>query len=460
MSGPPRVAIPPVQPRSEIPRVRIYAKQAASAGGLLFLSVLFWLIFYQNLPNTLEGMASTGPVVTANTQDRIIKVSMIAMSFYFIVSRWLLSGALTKNLNGGAAAFLVLAPLSAAWSIEPAATLLRFVSLATIFLVCFAIALAGWHPRRFQQVALPPLMFILIVSLAVGIAMPDQIAEIGTDISQKGAWHGITHSKNEFGMMASIATLICVNRWLSWDGRAFWPIAGGAAAFACLILSRSNTSQLATIVGLASMVMVMRVPVIRQRFCTHLAVFVTATILLYELVIQNVVPGVYTLLAPIAAVFGKDMTFSARTVIWDVVKQHIQYAPYLGTGYGAYWLGPFPTSPSYVFVPLMYFYPTEAHNGYLDVVNDLGLVGLVVVLAFIVLFVRQALQLLRVDRSQGALYLALLFQQMVMNMSESEWFMRTSTFSVLILATTCMSRALVEARQQAAPARFQYVRAS
>jgi hypothetical protein len=60
---------------------------------------------------------------------------------------------------------------------------------------------------------------------------------------------------------------------------------------------------------------------------------------------------------------------------------------------------------------------------------------------------------MRFDRAQAALYLALLFQEMVMNMSESEWFSRGSTFAVLLLATVCLSRSLVEARlhAQAAP---------
>jgi len=420
--------------------------RAASAGTLLLLSILFWLIYYQNLPNDLAGMASKGPVILANTQDRLIKIIMIGVSLYFIASRWGRARSLMTYLNPGALIFLVLAPLSAAWSIEPSATLLRYVSLITIFLVCFAIALAGWQRRGFQRVAIPPVMFILLVSLLVGIMAPDQITEIGTDLSQKNAWHGITHSKNEFGMISSIGVIICANRWLSREGRAAWALAGSVVAFTCLILSRSNTSLFATIVALMAMFLLIRVPIIRQRFSTHLAVGIAATLLMYELVIQNVLPGVNVLLAPIMSLTGKDTTFSSRTVIWDVIKNHIQGAPLLGTGYGAYWLGPFPSSPSYVFVPLMYFYPTEAHNGYLDIVNDLGIVGLLCVLAFVFLFIRQALRLMDTDRSQAALYLGLLFQQMVMNMSESEWFSRTSTFAVLILATTCLARGLLEAR--------------
>ena len=167
------------------------------------------------------------------------------------------------------------------------------------------------------------------------------------------------------------------------------------------------------------------------------------------MIVQDMLPGTHTLLAPIAALLGKDTTFSARTIIWKVVKEHIQGAPYLGTGYGAYWQGPYPSSPSYVFVPLMYFYPGEAHNGYLDIVNDIGLLGLACLLAFIFFYIRQVLQLLAYDRTQASLYIAVLFQEMVMNMSESEWFSRTSTFAILVLAATCMSRALLECRATA-----------
>jgi exopolysaccharide production protein ExoQ len=449
-----RPAAAPQRPRVANRYVGPAVHPVKDYGSLVLISILFWLIFYMNLPDNLDGFAGNrGPIQTANMLARNIKVGMIAMSVFVIATRWSLSRSLAKNFNAGAAAFLVLAPLSAIWSIEPAATILRFISLASVVLVCFAACVAGWHPRRFQQLSIPPLMIILVASLVVGIVLPDRIAEIGTDISQKGAWHGITHGKNEFGMVASLGIIFCVNRWLAREGRTYWAIAGAAIAFACLILSRSNTSLFATLVGVGSMVLVMRVPVIKQRYSTHVVVAIAAIILLYELVIQNVIPGVNTLLAPIMSLTGKDTTFSARSIIWKVIKDHIQGAPYLGTGYGAYWLGPVPTSPSYVFLPLMYFYPMEAHNGYLDVINDLGFLGLTCLLSFLYWFIRQALQLMRFDRSQAALYLALLFQEMVINMSESDFFSRSSTSAILMLAATCLSRGLLDARRNAQPVR-------
>jgi O-antigen ligase len=421
--------------------------QVGDRGGLVLVSILFWLIFYLNMPDNLNGFADTGPIQTANILARNIKVGMIAMSVYIIATRWSLTRWLAKTINIGAVAFLILALLSAVWSIEPAATILRFISLASVVLVCFAACVAGWHHRRFQQLAIPPLMFILVVSLVVGIVLPDRIAEIGNDISQRNAWHGITHGKNEFGMIASLGVIICFNKWLSQEGRTLWAIAATAVALACLLLSRSDTSQFATIVAVVPMVLVMRVAVIRQRYATYVVVSIAALILLYELVVQDMIPGVNTLLTPITSLAGKDTTFSARTLIWKIIKEHIQAAPYLGTGYGAYWLGPFPQSPSYVFLSLMYFYPMEAHNGYLEIVNDLGYMGLVCLLVFVFWFMRQALQLMRIDQSQAALYLALLFQEMVINMSESDWFSRSNTFAVLFLAATCLSRGLLNVQR-------------
>jgi exopolysaccharide production protein ExoQ len=436
------------------PRSAAGVRTAAGAGIVMVLAILFWLIFYQNLPPNLglNGTPSEGADSLGHSINRIIKACMIATSIYVIAMRWSLAKSLARYVNVGAAAFLLVVALSAVWSIDRGATINGFISLCATVLLCFAISLAGWHPRRFQRLAIPPLMFILVTSLVVGMIFPDRIIEIGLDISQKNSWHGITLTKNQFGMTASIGFIICFQRWLAREGRIYWSILGSGVAFTCLILSRSNTSLFATMLSVLFMVLVMRFPTIKRRYTTQVVVAIAGTMFLYELVIQNVLPGAHTLLSPITALTGKDTTLSARTFIWNLIKEHIASAPYLGTGYGAYWVGPLADSPSHVFVTVMSFYPTEAHNGYLDVVNDLGYVGLICVLVFLFVYMWQALQLVRADRNQAALYLALVFQELVMNMSESDWFARNSSFAVFTLAVFCLSRELLEVRMNAQPA--------
>ena len=68
---------------------------------------------------------------------------------------------------------------------------------------------------------------------------------------------------------------------------------------------------------------------------------------------------------------GRDATFTGRTGLWETLLQE-PINPLIGVGYASFWLGErlerfwamYPTSP-----------PIEAHNGYLEVYLNLGLIG-------------------------------------------------------------------------------------
>jgi exopolysaccharide production protein ExoQ len=423
-------------------------RKVAGGGSLVLMGILFWLIVYQNLPTSLNTMRFK-PFDTAGTIDRIVKLGTILIGFIIIAARWSVSRHLARHANPGLWIFIGFAGISFVWSIDAAATQLRMATLMGIVLLCVAISLVGWNRGRFQYMAVPPLMFILVVSLVIGALYPGEVLELGGSISLDNAWHGITYQKNQFGMTASMATVILASRAIAKGGGGFWTFAGIGISVTCLLLSRSSASLLATMLCVMFCVMVMRVPIIRQRFSTHVTVGIGATILIYEMVILDLIPGGNMLLKPVMALTGKDMTFSARTVIWDILKMHMQAWPWLGSGYAAYWPTlPTPASPSYIFEYLMHFYPGEAHNGYLETQNGLGRVGLLCLFAYIAWYIRQALQLMRYDRGQAVMYLVVLYQQMVANLSESEWFSRSTICMVLLLATMCLSRDLLEYRTQ------------
>jgi O-antigen ligase len=93
----------------------------------------------------------------------------------------------------------------------------------------------------------------------------------------------------------------------------------------------------------------------------------------------------------------------------------------------------------------LYFYPTEGHNGYLDVINDLGWIGGLCLLGYFINYMRQALMMMRFDRYQGGLYLTLLFRGFMADMSESHWFLSLSVdFIIMTLATTALARGLLQ----------------
>jgi hypothetical protein len=95
----------------------------------------------------------------------------------------------------------------------------------------------------------------------------------------------------------------------------------------------------------------------------------------------------------------------------------------------------------------LYFYPTESHNGYLELISDLGVLGLVLLLAYLAVFLRQSLKLIRMNRAQGALYICLFFQQAVVNLSESMWLnIGSFPFVLMTIATFTLARALFDER--------------
>ena len=84
---------------------------------------------------------------------------------------------------------------------------------------------------------------------------------------------------------------------------------------------------------------------------------------------------------------------------------------------------------------------------YLEILNDLGWVGLLCLIAYIVVHVWQSVQLMDIERAQGALYLGLFFQQAITNLSETHWFSVLSIdFVIMTLATVALARGILEYR--------------
>jgi O-antigen ligase len=294
------------------------------------------------------------------------------------------------------------------------------------------------------------LTLLLAASIAFGLAFPKLAIHQDTASELLNAWHGLAQQKNAFGGMASFAFILWLHAWMTRDTNRLLAVVGGAVSGACIVLSRSSTSLMATIFASLVMMILMRSPGSLRRSLPYLVAALAAVIILYSLAMLRILPGSDLLLSPVPMLTGKDLTFSGRSEIWAAIATHIQQRPILGSGYGAYWSPgtPKPGEESYVLIKILQgFYPASSHNGYLDVLNDLGAIGLLCLGGFLVVYVRQSLRLMKVDRAQGALFVVLFFQQTIDNLSESDWFFVTSlNFMLMSLATVSIARALVEAR--------------
>jgi exopolysaccharide production protein ExoQ len=412
------------------------------AGWITLLSVtVSWSIFTPLEERNLEGAYGS------NSLARIIKLTLLAWGIIVALRQWTALRELLRELNGFFVAFLVLVPLSYLWSISPGDTLARFVSILSIVSVWLAVCLESWEPHCFQDILRPVITFVILGSIVYGMIAPELAIEVGEG-TLKDAWRGLTTQKNGFGQLASFGIIFWLHGWLARQVKTWKALLFGGCAVVCVVLSRSSTSLLASAFVAVFLLMLLRSPASWRRIMPYLIASFASVVFTYAIAVLKLVPGLDILLQPIMAFTGKDMTFSNRSVIWDIIKEHIELSPYLGSGYGAYWIGPVPTSPSYSFLQRMYFYPNESHNGYLEIVNDLGFMGLIVLFGYFFLYLRQALRLLRFDRNQSALYLAVFFQQAIVNLSESCWLSINAGlgFAIMTFATVSLARSALDQR--------------
>jgi O-antigen ligase len=86
------------------------------------------------------------------------------------------------------------------------------------------------------------------------------------------------------------------------------------------------------------------------------------------------------------SLLGKDVTFTGRTELWQDVFEEFRNHVVMGTGFGAFWV----VGDN----RLMYLYenyvwlPNSAHMGYLDIMNETGVVGLALFLLAVICYFR------------------------------------------------------------------------
>lgn len=416
----------------------------------LFLAGMMWvLIVLMIVPEGFDYQSFGSAPVSGGAISRMLWLGLLALGTVIVLWRAGLMWVLARTLNPFLPLFVALAVLSLAWSIDPSLSVRRLVRMFTIVLACLAFVLMSWHARRCQNVVRPILTVMLLGSILFGLAFPALAIHQETSAELIGAWRGLANHKNGLGDLSCLALIFWFHAWLTREVRVLPALAGGAIAATCLVLSRSSTSLAATAFVMILLVVLLRMPHGLRPYVAYLLSMLLAGLLIYALAILNLIPGLGTLMAPVTLLTDKAVTFTGRTEIWEIISEHIRYRPFLGSGYGAYWTAaPVPGTESYEFIWRMRsFYPGSAHNGYLEVVNDLGWVGLACLIAYIVTHVQQCLRLLKIDRHQGALYLALFFQQAITNLSETHWFSVLSVdFVVMTLATTALARGLLEHR--------------
>jgi exopolysaccharide production protein ExoQ len=311
------------------------------------------------------------------------------------------------RISTAAIAFVGWCLVSATWAYDSSLFVNkseRFLVPAFIFLAIGASIPAELIVRGFLR------GYYALLGYIVFTLVTNPAARMQAATANEGAlpgWHGPFVHKNAMSTLLVIGVVFLLA--FETRRRVRWAAFGVIAVL--LIGSRSGT-------GLAGIIFVitawnwLRTFVKQEKRMTAPFVFFSFASLLVSIVV-----GLSTLPIILAA-YGKDTTFTGRTNIWSGVLWAIEQRPLVGYGYGGVWISE-NVEPTFSMMRRIGFRAFHAHNGALDVVLQVGVIGMIL---FVCLFVPTLLSSLRLARRGSAVGTAIVvagFAIAVMSLSES-----------------------------------------
>jgi len=321
---------------------------------------------------------------------------------------------------------LVYALISVAWSEAPLVSAKRAVQLVGVLFIALAFTRQSGTSRALTSFAWPGLFFLLLGVVALAVPW--------LSFDPEGNYKGFTFTKNVWGQFALLMALVFmflaltkVKPRLNW-----WLVAFASLS---LVATRSATTILIYVVS----VMVVLYWVAARRYGGKLL-----PVSLVSLMFGTVALFTYFLIEgqlPVGVVFeasldsvGKDATLTGRTELWRWMSYEIARHPWLGAGFGGFWMGL--EGPSFTIVRFFSWRPGQAHNGYIDVINELGYVGLALLAWVLVAHLWNIVMIHRRGEGLAAIFhLAVLIAALLLNVSETN-FMRTTHLWWIILSSS------------------------
>ena len=123
-------------------------------------------------------------------------------------------------------------------------------------------------------------------------------------------------------------------------------------------------------------------------------------------------------LPAITALLGRDATLTGRVELWAMLPSFIEDRLWLGYGFGAFWVE---TSPRVDMIwNAIGWQAPHAHNGWLDLLLELGIVGVALAAIQVLLVLVKSIRAVVRGQDPDAQYLLLMgFVLLLMNLAES-----------------------------------------
>jgi exopolysaccharide production protein ExoQ len=362
-------------------------------------SIAFWL--------NPHSMTAFDPYETSGSFiDRAVRTLLMVIALLVILKRKLKWQEVIKN-NRALFVVVIYIAISIAWSgYKPVAAKRWFRAMGDVLMAL--VILTEGLPLHAIKMMLKRAAYIL---LPLSIVLIKYFRDLGVQYTWDGhqMWVGVTSQKNTLGILACIVAILfiieIVNTWRKRIPLIRRGIQIILLAISLLLLLRSNSSTAmgTFLIGL----MIFTWSLIQKKTNSPTAII---NVLLIPLVASVLISS--NLLNFAVTMSGRDLTFTGRTEIWSELLRIGSQRPILGLGYGSLWLG----DRGYDLWQKLGV--RQAHNGYIEVYLETGIVGVFLVIAMIIQAYRNILRTIDLSFEYG--YLRFIYFMIIVTQNVTE----------------------------------------
>jgi exopolysaccharide production protein ExoQ len=378
---------------------------------VLLDSVLYLLV-------SMLGGGADDPIL-----NQIAWASIYVWAFVGVVRVW--PGPLSVFAESlPVVAIVALACMSTLWSADPAMTGKRSIELLGTTTIAYYVAYR-YTLREFLRCYIAATAIAAGLSIVAIVLLPS-IGVMQTEYA--GAWRGIYGHKNILGAGMSVGIITLLVLLVDATGkerRVWWAL---LVAFAGLLVGSRSVTSIGVTLAVAACFgigMLLRSKW-RDRGITALIGF--AAILVLCVTVARVDARTAF------ALIGRAPDLTGRTEVWSYALQAIGDRPYLGWGYKCFWVenGPVEQYMTNPYLPIRIndglgripgeddWLPAHAHNGFIELSLDIGLVGTAIFVLALALGMWRAARLSIVNRGGTILWpLLMMIYCFVSNITEA-----------------------------------------
>jgi exopolysaccharide production protein ExoQ len=408
--------------------LRVDRRQSPEVSLALWIPTI-WILIIGSKPLGIWFNMGGANVEEGSELDRIVLIVLLCLGIIVLVKRkfyW--SNALREN--NFLMSIIVYMLLSLFWSNMPFVSFKRWSRELIVIVMAFAIA-SEQSPRRALESVLRRIVYVLI---PLSYLLINYFGEYGRlYVHNQGIlmWTGATLHKNTLGQLCFFSVLYLIwgfiRRLLGKDIAvvkyqthidvfliflSIWLMGGPHHN-----LSYSTTSTISLIIALSAIIILYRIR--RQGYVAFSRgmIFMIAVIFGYGIITPMI--GQLSIV-DVASIFGRNESLTGRSEIWAVLVPMAMQKWLMGYGFGGFW-----TTEMRDLATV-----SQAHNGYLDLILELGFIGILLYGMFFMSCARKAIQLMAAEFDWGVFWICYLIIVAVHNIAESSM----SSFSNFLMA--------------------------